>query len=143
MSLDISIIYKEPKQSNYFLEHPYSYDKLSEQDKNNYNESDRWHANITHNLGNMASHVPIKIGLLDTDLYIVLWRPEKIGIKTINNLLPLLVKGIYYMIDHRIELEQYNAPNGWGTYNDFMKFLLNLKQACEDNDRDCLIEVSL
>lgn len=138
MSLDVFIKYKEPKESNYFLEHPYSYNHLSEADKAAYYEEKYWDANITHNLGEMADHIPVD----NTTLYYVCWRPEEIGIKTVSDILPLLIKGLHYMIDHRKELEQYNSPNGWGTYNSFMKFLLNYKQACEDNKLECLIKVS-
>lgn len=137
MSLDVTIYFKEPRQSNFFLEHPYSYGYLSEADKSAYSEEDKWGGNITHNLGEMASHVPVG----ETTLYHVCWRPEEIGIKTVGEILPLLREGLHYMIDHRKELEQYNSPNGWGTYNGFMKFLLNYKQACEDNDSECLIGV--
>lgn len=138
MSLDVYIKFKEPKQSNYFLEHPYIYTRLTEYDKQNFTIEHYWSANITHNLGEMASNVPIE----DTNLYMICWRPEEINIKTVKEILPLLIKGIHYMIDHRKELEQFNSPNGWGTYNGFMKFLLNYKQACEDNNPECEIEVS-
>lgn len=138
MSLDVYIKFKEPRRSNYFLEHPYIYDGLTEGDKANYRIKEYWSANITHNLGEMASHIPVD----NTTLYMVCWRPEEINIKTVGEVLPLLIKGIHYMIDHRKELLQYNSPNGWGTYEGFMKFLLNYKQACEDNDPECIIEVS-
>lgn len=138
MSLDVHIEFKEPRRSNYFLEHPYTYNHLTENDKNDFCEESCWWANITHNLGSMADHIPVG----NTTLYKACWRPEEIGIKTVGLLLPLLIEGLHYMIDHRKELEQYNSPNGWGTYNGFMKFLLNYKQACEDNDPECLIEVS-
>lgn len=97
MSLDVSIIYKEPKQSNYFLEHPYSYDYLSEQDKKAYFEETRWHANITHNLNEMADHIPIIFKDKNTTLYYVCWHPENIGIKTVNDILPYLIEGIHHM----------------------------------------------
>ena len=136
MSLDVYINFKKSRPLNFFLEHPYSYSHLSDNDKRSFYEEDHWDDNITHNLGEMASHVPVG----DTTLYMVCWRPEEINIKTVGEILPLLVEGIHYMIDHRKELEQYNSPNGWGTYNGFMKFLLNYKQACEDNDPDCEIQ---
>ena len=139
MSLDVTIHFKEPRQANYFLDHPYIYDHLSPADEANYNEEVRWSANITHNLGQMASHIPVKFGDKDTTLYYACWRPEEIGAKTVRDILPMLIQGLHYMIDHRKKLVQYNAPNGWGTYEGFMKFLLNYKQACEDNDPDCLI----
>lgn len=138
MSLDVTIRFKEPRRYNYFLEHPYSYSYLSEDDKSAYCEEECWDANITHNLGEMADHIPVG----NTTLYCVCWRPEEIGVKTVGEILPLLIEGLHYMIDHRKELEQHNSPNGWGTYNGFVKFLLNYKQACEDNADECLIEVS-
>lgn len=138
MSLDVHINFKEPRMSNYFLEHPYSYGFLTDGDKDNFTEESCWWGNITHNLGEMASNIPVG----DSTLYMACWRPEEIGIKTAGELLPLIIEGLHYMIDHRKELEKYNSPNGWGTYNGFMKFLLNYKQALEDNGRDCEIEAS-
>ncbi len=140
MNLDVYIKYKKPKQSNYYLEHPYYYDYLSEKDKLAYHEEVCWTCNITHNLEEMASAIPISFNGKSTTLYYVCWRPEEIGIKTVSDILPLLIQGIHYMIDHRNDLRQYDSPNGWGTYNGFLKFLLNYKQACEDNDQECIIE---
>ena len=76
---------------------------------------------------------------MDTTLYYACWRPEEIGAKTVADVLPMLIQGIHYMIDHRVELVKYNPENGWGTYEGFIKFLLNYKQACEDNDPECTI----
>ena len=142
MSLDVTIKFKRPMQANYYLDHPYIYDNLSERDKECFSEEDHWSSNITHNLGVMASHIPVKFGDDDTTLYMACWRPEEIGAKTVGDILPMLIQGIHYMIDHRGELVQYNAPNGWGTYEGFLKFLLNYKQACEDNDKECVITTS-
>lgn len=142
MSLDVTIKFKEPRDVNYFLDHPYIYDHLSVNDKANYSMEDHWSGNITHNLGIMAQHIPVKFGDKDTTLYYACWRPEEIGAKTVGDILPMIIQGIHYMIDHRRELVQYNPENGWGTYEGFMKFLLNYKQACEDNDPDCEITTS-
>ena len=141
MSLDVCIKFKKPRQENYFLSHPYIYNGLTDYDKECYYEEVCWAANITHNLGKMASRVTIGTGGADTTLYMVCWRPEEIFERpTTDLILPALIQGIEYMIEHRKELLQYNSPNGWGTYEGFMKFLLNYKQACEDNP-DCEIEV--
>ena len=145
MSLDVYINYKGKKQANYFLDHPYIYDDLTEGDKNAFNEEEYWSANITHNLGGMAKHIPVRLeGGIETNLYYICWRPEEItpliNIDT-NTILEGLIQGIAYMLTHRKELLEYESPNGWGTYNGFMKFLLNYKQACEDNP-NCKIEVS-
>ena len=140
MSLDVHINYKEPRLRNYFLDHPYNYNNLTKADKETLSEEECWNDNITHNLGSMASNIPINFNGARSTLYMACWRPEEIGVKTVGDLLPLLLQGLHFMLDHRRELREYDSPNGWGVYNDFMKFLLNYKQACEDNDPDCTIE---
>lgn len=138
MSLDVYIKYKEKKLENYFVNHPYIYSGLSESDRSNYEEEEEWSANITHNLGKMASNIPVS-GYYS--LYDVMWHPEDNNIKDTTTLLKYLIEGLKYMIDHRKDLLQYNSENGWGTYEDLMKFTLNYKQHCEDNP-DCEISVS-
>lgn len=142
MSLDVYIKFKKPRQVNYYLEHPYIYNNLSERDLSNYSETDQWSANITHNVGEIASHVPVDFNGWQTTLYMACWRPEVIGVKTVADILPLLIQGIHFMVDNRKDLELFNPENGWGSYNGFMKFLLNYKQACEDAEPDCLIGTS-
>ena len=141
MSLDVHIKYNGEKRVNYFRDHPYIYDNLSQGDLENFSIDQEWSANITHNLSGMASHVPVKLkDGTQTTLYYVCWRPEEILDKpNTNDVLDLLIQGLMYMIEYRKELLQYESPNGWGTYNGFMKFLLNYKQACEDNP-NCKVE---
>lgn len=142
MSLDVYINYKEKKQANYFLDHPYIYDNLTEGDKNAFHEEGYWSANITHNLGSMADQIPVATSEMETTLYYICWRPEEIfETPTTDLVLAGLLQGIWYMVCHRKELLEFESPNGWGTYEGFMKFLLNYKQACEDNP-GCEIEVS-
>lgn len=101
------------------------------------NNEECWSANITHNLGKMARKIPVG----STSLYMAVWRPEEILKSTTTNvMLTFLVKGINYMVSHRKELLPFEPDNGWGTYDGFIKFLLDYKNACEDNP-DCLIEV--
>lgn len=137
MSLDVHIKYPKPKNVNYFASHPYSYNDLSEADRKLFELSEGWSGNITHNLGRMANQIPVGA----TTLYYVCWRPEEIGLSKVKQILPLLIEGIHYMLDHRKELEKYNPSNGWGSYNVFMKFLLNYKQACEDSDPESEVSV--
>ena len=142
MSLDVYIKYREPKNANYFLDHPYTYSGLSDADKENYGIETEWSANITHNLGNMADQIPVIINEMETTLYYICWRPEEIfETPTTDLVLEGLLQGINYMLLHRKELLEFESPNGWGTYAGFMKFLLNYKQACEDN-LGCEVEVS-
>lgn len=136
MKLEIMIVFKENRPCNFFLDHPYSYfNILTDKERKDYKEGDCWSDYITHSLAEMASHVPID----NTTLYKVCWFPDDVGIHTVGEILPLLIKGIQYMIEHRKELLKYEATNCGGTYNRFMKFLLNYKQACEDNDPECII----
>lgn len=110
-----------------------NYSNIPESDNND----EYWSANITHNLCKMARQIPVG----STSLYMVVWRPEEIFKSTTTNvMLIFLVKGINYMISHRKELLPFEPDNGWGTYDVFLKFLLDYKNACEDNP-DCLIEV--
>lgn len=134
MSLDVKIVYPNPRKENYFLNHPYIYNNLSEIDKKSFWEEDSWNANITHNLVSMASQVPIILESgEETTLYRVVWRSEEIGVNNTTTILPYLISGLEYMISHRSELLPFNPPNGWGSYDCFIKFLLNYKQSCEDN----------
>ena len=142
MSLDVYIKFKEPRKDNYFLSHPYIYSDLSTRDREAYHLESNWSANITHNLGSMADQIPVATSEMETTLYYICWRPEEIfETPTTDLVLAGLLQGIWYMVCHRKELLEFESPNGWGTYEGFMKFLLNYKQACEDNP-GCEIEVS-
>lgn len=37
------------------------------------------------------------------------------------------------MISKRKSLLRYEPENGWGSYDSFLKFLIEYKEACEDN----------
>lgn len=82
-----------------------------------------WHENITHNLGNMASHVPV----YNSTLYYYLWHPSDIGIKYVNQYYKNAIKtGYEYIKDNREYLEKFNPPNGWGTYENLLRFVKSL-----------------
>ena len=53
----------------------------------------------------------------------------------------VLTKGICIMISKRKSLLRYEPENGWGSYDSFLKFLIEYKEACEDNP-GCVIEAS-
>lgn len=77
-------------------------------------ESILYSANITHNLTGMATAAGI---------YKPLWRPEEIGIEQAQQLTPLLEKGMKILTEQKTEMLKYNSPNGWGKYEDFVKFV--------------------
>ncbi len=79
-------------------------------------------ANITHNLGNMASAAGI---------YEALWRPEEIGIETAKELIGPLTKGLADLEAEPEKFEQFNSPNGWGLYKHFVPFVRDYLKACQ------------
>jgi hypothetical protein len=89
-------------------------------------------SNITHNLTNMAEVAGI---------YKAVWRPEEEGIKTARQLIPILETGIESMLADPDKYKKYDAPNGWGTYHQFIPWLKELLAACKANP-DATIEVS-
>lgn len=107
-----------------------------------------WSANITHNMGEMASHIPVTYKIdkevYSETLYMLVWRPEEVGIGNICNntdtVGQALQSGIPYMIAHRKELLQYNPDNGWGDYDSFLEWLIAYWRACLEHP-DCEIEV--
>lgn len=77
--------------------------------------------NITHNLGRMAEHVPVK----GTNLYQILWEGYDLNgnrITTGSQFEGILEEGIDYMLDHKDELIQYEPSNGWGNFYDLLNF---------------------
>lgn len=89
-------------------------------------------ANITHNLGEMADAAGI---------YGIVWRPEENGITTAEQLIEPLEKAIADMKARPEYYEQFNSPNGWGTYKDFVPWLEKYLAACKEYP-DAVVEVS-
>lgn len=81
-------------------------------------------ANITNNLDKMADAAGI---------YECLWRPDEHGIEFAIQIIPLLAKGLARMVTHKAAFEAYNAPNGWGLWEQFVPFCADYLQACRDN----------
>ena len=81
-------------------------------------------ANITHNLGKMAAAAGI---------YDCLWQPEEHGIERAEQLIAPLRAGIGMMVSDPRRYREHDAPNGWGTYEDFLPWLGRLLKACEQH----------
>lgn len=96
-------------------------------------EEDReWVANITHNMNKMAQKIFVSEN--KETLYDYVWRPEELYREIYTNEMKnVLTKGIYIMISKRESLLRYEPENGWGSYDSFLKFLIEYKEACEDN----------
>jgi hypothetical protein len=96
-------------------------------------------ANITHNLGRMAS---------EAGIYTALWRPDEMfGGKPggprahARDLIMPLRRGLAMLKGDRARFEAFNAPNGWGLYEHFVPFVEKYLAACEEYP-DAIVEVS-
>jgi hypothetical protein len=76
---------------------------------------------ITHNLTNMAD---------EADLYQYLWRPEELSIKTANQLIEPLRIGLHTLKSEPNRFKPFNPYNGWGSYDDLVKFVIGYLDAC-------------
>jgi len=81
-------------------------------------------ANITHNLGKMAS---------EANIYGILWRPEENDITHAWQLIEPLRLAIDEMKDDPNRFKKHDADNGWGTYKDFLPWLERLLEACVEH----------
>ena len=81
-------------------------------------------ANITHNLNKMAEAAGI---------YEALWRPEEIGITQAGQLIEPLSVGLEKLKADPMYYCQFNAVNGWGTYENFVPFVEKYLEACREN----------
>lgn len=88
--------------------------------------------NITHNLNRMAEEVGI---------YNHLWRPEEIDIFKAYQLIDPLREGLHKLKMYPDKFKAYNPENGWGTYEQFVKFVSNYLDACYEYP-NATIEVS-
>jgi hypothetical protein len=96
------------------------------------NDSDLWDGNITHNLGNMADSAGI---------YRVLWRPEELGLELAKDVQPYLEKGLIELARFPDRMKQFEASNGWGTYQDLVTFVMGYIAACQKHP-DARVTVS-
>lgn len=80
-------------------------------------------ANITHNLTEMAG---------EAGIYEPVWRPEENQITEASQLIPILEQGIKKMKDDPAHYKQFDSPNGWGVYEDFVPWLERYLDACRE-----------
>ncbi len=89
-------------------------------------------ANITHNLNTMAK---------EAGIYMHLWRPDEIGIKTAAELIEPLTDGLALLEAEPERFRAFNSPNGWGMYEHFVPFVRDYLEACKGNP-EAEVEVS-
>lgn len=83
-----------------------------------------YEANITHNLVPMAKEARI---------YSHLWRPDEIGVTKAAELIEPLKQGLAMMKSDPERFKAHNPPNGWGTYDGFVRWLEDYISACIEN----------
>jgi hypothetical protein len=88
--------------------------------------------NITHNLNKMAA---------EAGIYEALWRPDEIGITHAHQLIPILEEGLAKLRANPEHFEQFNPPNGWGSYTGLVVFVRDYLDACKC-EPNALVEVS-
>jgi hypothetical protein len=81
-------------------------------------------ANITHNLGKMAE---------EAGIYKHLWRPEELEVTKAKDLIEPLREGLCAMVKDPKHFRQFDSDNGWGTYGQFLPFVIEYLEACIDN----------
>lgn len=78
-------------------------------------------ANITHNLNKMAG---------EAGIYEALWRPDEVGITHASQLIEPLSKGLELLRSDPARFTVFNASNGWGKYENLMRFVADYLEAC-------------
>ena len=78
-------------------------------------------ANITHNLNRMAE---------EAGVYEHLWRPDEIGAIKAGELISPLAHGLTVLCKEPERFRKFNPPNGWGTYEGLIQFMIRYLGAC-------------
>lgn len=81
-----------------------------------------YHANITHNLGKMAS---------EAFLYDCCWRPDENGYRLAKQLIGPLSDGLTLLKADPAHFKQFNPANNWGSYEGLIEFVENYLAACK------------
>lgn len=144
MSLDIYIQLKEPILRNttgiYGRKNGCTYELSPEEAREKFPDAkieehicadfDFWHGNITHNLNKMAMHC-VGCGI---SLYSLLWRDEP------PTDIPKYIADLYSCLKILESdpdfFRQYNPENGWGTYEQLVKFTKDFIKALIDAPSD-------
>ncbi len=85
-------------------------------------------ANITHNLWRMAK----KCGM-----YEALWRPDETKMLKAKDIIEDLSDGLALLKANEAFFRKFDAPNGWGLYENFVPWVEKYLKACwEHQDAD-------
>lgn len=86
------------------------------------NEVELYSANITHNLNIMADKA---------EIYLPIWRPDEVEIKTAKELIAPLADGVKKLKSDPDYFKTLNASNGWRMYSDFVPWVEDYLEACK------------
>jgi len=89
-------------------------------------EEQVFEANITHNLGKMA---------MEAGIYYALWRPEERCYDRAGDILEVVRAGLADLKARPAHFVQFDSPNGWGTYNNFVPWVERYLEMCEKNPK--------
>lgn len=84
--------------------------------------TDVYDANITHNCAEMARQAGI---------YNAIWNPNENGVRTAEELIWPLRKGLAVMKAYPDHFRTFEPENGWGTYDHFVPWIEEYLDACE------------
>ena len=79
-------------------------------------------ANITHNITEMAEAAVI---------YKELWRPEEINATRAKHIIMALERGLADLKARPEYFKQYDSPNKWGVYENFVPWVEKYLNACK------------
>lgn len=91
-----------------------------------------YNRNITHNLGKMAA---------EAGIYDFVWTPNENGLMLASQLIEPIKAGLQRMKDNPEHYSQFSAPNGWGTYEQFIPWIEDYLKALEEYP-DALVSTS-
>jgi hypothetical protein len=69
----------------------------------------------------------------EAGIYECLWRPEEMGICLASQIIGPLEGGLCLLVANKARFEEFNAPNGWGLWENLVLFCAGYLQACRDN----------
>ena len=78
-------------------------------------------ANITHNLNKMA---------MEAGIYEYLWRPEEIDVYLAGDIIEPVKIALADMKARPAYYQQWDSPNGWGLYKNFVPWIERYLEAC-------------
>lgn len=85
---------------------------------------DVYSCNITFNVANMAK---------ESGLYDALFDPDSMLYEKAGDIIPVITEGLKELLMKPEKYKKLESPNGWGTYEQFLMFVNNYKEACIRN----------